>query len=988
MLEPDPQTTRLDAFFAAEEHGFETTHGLCKVWTPDLHTRVLDRLQGASDETVDAYLDGLAHGGYWIDHYATPDGWICFEMLALEVIDAWRKRAGSRSASARSILWRELPLRLQTFDTKRVAAIWKALGGPTAGEHYEELVADVEEMRSGALEKRLDEAAARRREGKSVSAADLLCLARRALKTPGLQILLGSAAKGDVLLIDGRDRAYLCEKDQFSEAPVQVDTKRWTFARYIRAYDALDDRRLYWSGKNVWWASYRFGTSLMLQGSAFFADRDQGEVILDAFIHCPTYAWTERMLRLFRNTKPKAAREVDPYFHADKGWAFAWAYSTLANHKPHGHAFSRVLMDRTLFSGGGSPGVTRLYMLDNEKGAGPKPLQTYASREEAMATLLDFELSALKSGYSLSRVVNLPVVKQEAVETPKPELKAAPAAMGAIADTVERELEQAAKAVEAGDLRGALGHLRDAWDRRPAVAIADVLDTLSNSVETNLEIQGRGKAPRAAWTALETAKNPVDLESLLAALTDAPSKEIVGRIEKLFEWPEDPRLDRKCIEIAWQVPFTSSGSKPVWRRIFRRLTTSRDARILERLRGLPARYAVVWDTQAGQWGAGEAKKITAARAATLEALAAVDLSETERELLARCAVESGADAEEVAVHEALQHFDDLDRRRAIAAFEGSVRGRVIALQDREDELDRAEKKELRDLLKAQDKLLLGPLAGCVKKGAAFKLGFVSEAVVRNTSTPDPSSPYWRTVERLEAWWQADLIASPHLVSLRELVGCAELRQDATTEDWLAPFVGLAGAERLESLETPATWEQVEALFEVMPTRLPKLTRIGLHSSRRDAEVSFENAPPQLRAFVCHGSAGGSQHTLVDGEWKPVFSRAKVDELLAAFAAGAGKLDTIGLELSYIEDSKPARFAFERTEDGYMLDVVVRSNLWARFGGFMDNLLHVLLSLKGTACTRVTVTGKVPDRDRNAKALVKLAKRAGLELDLSAMKLRK
>lgn len=775
VLDPDPRTALVDAFFA-DPVEFSPMYELGQHWTLDRHSEVRARLRDASTRHVAGYLELIAERIEWHLKPLAPCG---LTACGFEITDDWLARgpAVRRDDGAADILRWLLAKRLERHEKAAVSELL-----PLARAVFEkdneidlDLLRDGDALVKGTTDRELDKLASSR---SAWSTDDLLRLARRALQRSGLSVYLGDPTEGAVLLLDETHQAFLFDGQTFAPAPVVVETSERDNAVQFQSVDTCDERRLFISGEHVWWSLTRFGWMVHVQGSRYFSDRGQAEVILSGLVRCPDRAWVDRVIAMFRAMLPSKAVEVDPFFDAKKGYLFARQYGATKK-ESHGYALSRAVDGATILKCTGSPGVLRLEMREKKAGAVPKPVSQHATAEEARERFSRFELELFRDGYHLDRIVALPVgvktPEKTAPEKPPAPEKPKPPVTLDVAERVGAELRRAASAK---GLSARLAALRDAWQRRPAIALAIALDTLAAGVPPRPDLAGKTKAAVARWDELAAKPDAAALGPLLASLTDVASTVVQPRLEQLATWPADPRLDQKLVAIATEVPFTSSGTQSVWRRVFARIAASTDARILAPLRALPGIYKTKWKTVTGAWAIEQVEKILAARADTLEALGALALHAEDQALLetllagASTPVASTTDGTDALIQAVFAAPDDASRRLAYAAKHKDVRAEHITLSAQGDALDKTGRARLAELERDHVAELAGPLAKWLKKGARFRSGFlVRAAKTGNELSPElAASPWWSTVEDLDVGFDHTLVCSPALVSLRTLRG--------------------------------------------------------------------------------------------------------------------------------------------------------------------------------------------------------------------------
>ena len=923
----DSRREALDAFLNADQYEFQPAYDLIKAWDPQVHQEIVEWLPKASIEAVASYLEALGERS-WLYTYTTREGKISFDQLRLEFIDSWRALNPSPQNC-------DALQQINELDTELRDALTSGLGAE--------------------------------------------------LQIIGLRTLLRNK-RGAALASDPTGKAWFVDEEgAVTAAPVQIDESRRSFACHMQDADRLDERVLFWSGSSVWWTMYRFGTSLFLQGSKYFTDRGQAEIILDLFVRCPDWDCTQQISKLFKSTKPGGAKSVDAHFLEHKGWGFAYGYEAMGESEIFGRNFSRLAHEGKLFSAGGSPGLLQLYMLEQKEGKAPKLLAEFESRELAVAAMERDELTAMRVGYGLRRVSNLPLVAVEEPDKPQPQKQSAD--MIDVADDVSETLHAALEALASGDLAAAINKTRDAWTRRPLTAVADALDDLSHSAPGLHDIGGRQKQAIAAWTAVEQQRNPEQFGPLTTSLADATTKEVASRIDRLVAWPEDPRLDAALARIARQVPWTSSGSQTVWRRIFNRLEGSRDARVLSVLRSLEGHYQVVWDSQAGEWARDRVAKLLAARAATLEALAALEPTSAETAALKQLVAAQNQVLQDDPLATVFANpLDDEERLKLPGLVEGP-RADVIALQAK-SKLSPQERSALKELLKEHRAELAGPLTGVMKKPMQFRLGFMSECTLLSEVTIPPdvlASPYWATVETLDVNERWEFLEGLSLPSIREIRGLATRWDAESPQDWLVFADQLGDAsQRLEALDAKVgSWSEVLALAAILPAKLPSLRRLEIRVRDPDELHSLPPEFHQLESLILATSGGQSQQILDEhGEWVVRWDHAIADTFAELFNEGHD-LD-LGLDLQVNDYFAPLRFRFERRNGAYHLSASGSLNdSW--FETVVVQTCALLSKVDPTRCPSASLRCKAPDVDHVVERVGRVAGRAGIAVDFSAVK---
>lgn len=949
-LDPDPRVALVDAFFA-DPITFSPSYQLGQQWTPARHAEVRARLRTATTRHVAAYLEVLTKRVEWHLKELAPDG---VTACGFEVAADWLARgtAADEDGAAeihRWLLTRRIELHDRASVREQLAAARVVLDAKREADR--ELLREATALADGETDQALDALERAFATDRATRTEDeLLSLARRALRRPGLTVLLGDPTRGELLLRDETRRVFVFDGVTFAPAPLVVDTSDRSNAVHFQHVDTCDERRLFVTGEHVWWSFARFGWMVHLQGSRYFADRGQGEVILSALVRCPDRSWVDRVTAMYHATLPRTAKEVDPFFHEKQGWLFVREYD--ANGKEtHGRSLSRGVDGAVIVSGSRSPGVLRLEMREKKQGAGPKPVSEHASREEAIERFSRFEAELFRNGYELERVVALPV--REKVVKPKappPVLAVRPAVTLDVAERVEAELRRAASEPA---LSAKLAALCDAWQRRPVVAIAKAIDTLASSAPTRPDVAGKTKAAIACWDELEATRDPAVLGPLLASLADVQSTLVQSRLERLTEWPPDPRLDRALAELAWAIPFTSSGTQSVWRRIFARLAASQDARVLAWLRPMPAHFKKKWKTVTGAWAVEQVEKILVARTATLEALDALTLAPPDEALLAEVLASAsrvpvqvpttGPDALLAAIFAAP---GDASLRLAYAAQVQDVRAEHIMLSAQQS-LDKAGRARLATLERDHAAELAGPLAKYLKKGARFRGGFLVEAEKTGADLPPELavSPWWSTVEDLDVSVDNGLLRSPALTSLRALRGA---RFTSPSYPYGVPLDAMPVHPAVTHLSSSVY--DMATLGEVLRSgKFPALSDLQValgRSVRADVAWLDEPAARQLTRITIVQRLEGSYVELDPrGFSRTVYDRTGVTWLAALWAKAAAScpaLAEIAGQLEY--GGSNVAYLLTRAEAGGVLSVKSAARLHGWSAVLADNLQFLFEAL--------------------------------------------
>lgn len=923
--EPDPRQVAIDAFFAQDMR--EDNFSVCYELGQLWTPTLHDRCLARLEVASDAHLWAYVSSVFERVKHHHAWGRYRTDQLTLELLEAWRARGGG------------------------------------VGE------------RAAQLEARAAELGARRSTQPECAGAIL-------------RLLLGTK-RSERLCLDDDYNVYVVSDGQPAQrAPIEVCLSPYGVARRLRAYDQCDDRKLYLSGKHVFWLSQRYQTTLYLMGSQYFSSREQAEVILACVIHCPDMAWTRRVEAMFKAMLPSGAKQAhpSPFWDDASGRCYIRAYESKSSVKLYGGSFSRGVFHDVVLDASGVPGVVRLEMEREEEGAGPSEVMSASSDEAAQLAFDKIELNALQSGYVIERIVTLPFAAPQVVE-PKPKksrVKAVPAA--SLPQAVQRcaadELREAAEYHERADLDGALALLCEVWRRRPLPEIADAIDALCASFTPSRDITGKGKANMQAWDELLAAGEPLAMPALLRCLTQAPIKEAYERLTRVLALPQDPRVDAALAQYCWEIPYTSSSSKKLWGLVFNHLAKSQDIRHRECLASLDAHYESSWTAQMGGWARERVEKLLSTFEPSAERLSELVMTSAEREQLVRFtrAGDSTGDATTELLSAVFEDpFNDALRLSYMAkAAAEDPRASIIRLQAK-PKLSADEKRELTLLLKTHGLTLAGPLAQAIKKRVELRLGFLSACVVDTDEALAQeviTSPYWNTVETLDCGANHSLLSAakilPSLEVMRGLYLWASNYPSYCKAEELAPRA------RLHTLEANI-WsvEHLDGVLSLDQT-YPSLRTLELDLSiwpGRDAMSWRGELWERLERVVlkCRGER---------------YHQRAIEWPLAVLSSPGRSLQNIDAQLSF--DEAVSSFQFERTKGGWALLLSLASSLpqnpfWSGVVFHHIEQLFALLPQGSIMECAVEVRGQVSStwrRDLEA-ALVN----AQVPLDLSKVKVR-
>jgi uncharacterized protein (TIGR02996 family) len=410
---------------------------------------------------------------------------------------------------------------------------------------------------------------------------------------------------------------------------------------------------------------------------------------------------------------------------------------------------------------------------------------------------------------------------------------------------VLEHLAEAKHHLAAGEPGAALAPLLAAWQPRRAPALSELIDRISRRFVTPLP--GRTvKARLQAWREVEQRAQRTELGSLLAALGEGPGNERRRQLERLLEWPPDPRIGRAMIALLLSGEATFGRLYPVYVQAARVLERHFDPGTRESLREVRVQVRTVTDTIARLVQVPIPELAAAEHAAIAElATLATSLEEpppprTEEDLLG----------------EIYARPDDLGARHVYADLlleRGDPRGELIQLQLLPAR-DAAQTRRVSALLRAHQGKWYGTLAPVVADGE-LTAGFLSSIRLRPSSDGQviqlAGDRAWKLVDELDV---GDLHESvqprvivPHLTRLRGLHGVRAaplIELLARREPWQL--------ERLGCFLNSANELIARAPLCAAAKQLPKLRQLCLGGSPRPGEQQWLVEHPlarQLRSLT-------------------------------------------------------------------------------------------------------------------------------------------
>jgi uncharacterized protein (TIGR02996 family) len=305
-----------------------------------------------------------------------------------------------------------------------------------------------------------------------------------------------------------------------------------------------------------------------------------------------------------------------------------------------------------------------------------------------------------------------------------------------------------------------------AWRAYRGAELAALVERASQLAARGREaITGTNPAElQAAWLAVERKRDPVDLDRLLATLTEGRCEHAIARLEKLATWPHDPRIVEKLVSIVCAdprqrrgetspVPFTSQPNRGFWNELLILLEERGDDAVVERLRAMTKRKT---QTKFEDWLAAKITKLIPELAAretmALPAATKKEIAALAKQLERDEATEQPAANTGTALYDAVWAAPDDDAPRLVLADflteRGDPRGEFIALQlaRHAGKLDATGKKREKELLKRHKKQWLGPIAPLVQPyHLRFERGFLV------TCQLEPNAELEKTLGTHPAW---------------------------------------------------------------------------------------------------------------------------------------------------------------------------------------------------------------------------------------------
>jgi uncharacterized protein (TIGR02996 family) len=413
-----------------------------------------------------------------------------------------------------------------------------------------------------------------------------------------------------------------------------------------------------------------------------------------------------------------------------------------------------------------------------------------------------------------------------------------------------------------------LDELLALWRETRALELVPLVELASARAGAAREPVRARKTMQAAWLERAAQQAPADLAHLLDLLTkDTRSRELLGRLDALAAWPEDPRVVTALLAYLEKPAVVGPSGRKVVLRVLAILAAREDPRVLARLEAIVSGSVDLAEHRLRRIGrvAWQGVQATAAQLRARRPLGTSPLDAPRRrragelEALLTKPAPPARDGKALLadVHAAL----DDDRPRLVYADwlleSGDVRGELIVLQvQRAREGGKVTRRE-RELLSTWARRWLGPLEPLVQKqGLVYERGFLHACRLAAASVPNVDD---EKVKDHPAW-----------ATLREVdvSGPATRMSWAQVKTWLQQCLALdrvtgANADDLSWLRWPLSALGLRHVFWSKPPQLDKLATVRELELKRyfnqpgatpQLLAPFTRALPQLERLVVDGVA--------------------------------------------------------------------------------------------------------------------------------------
>jgi len=393
--------------------------------------------------------------------------------------------------------------------------------------------------------------------------------------------------------------------------------------------------------------------------------------------------------------------------------------------------------------------------------------------------------------------------------------------------------------VERGDFAAALPELLGAWRAERDVRLANVIDGVSLKIERPPLTTSTQRATTDEFLALVKKKDPADFGRLAAVIGTTRSGFMVDMLEALLaDWPADPRLTTRAVELLKRPPFSGSATQSAWRRLFKALQTWADPRVVTLLPAID--FASLFPAHAPGVDAFAAQFFTDRVGAVVEAVKKKNAKPAKGAALDEAALKR---LEALVNDEGTKQLEQSARAGDVASKavltdllleKNDARGRLVALEQARQvrSLTVDEVAEMKALVDANHTRWCGALAPVVLPGTAkFESGLLvscsldhNKRKVIESLKGDPAWGSLREVFVYEA--PLELLRDPVMRSLRVVRGLSS-ESGAAFLNWDSglPWTGFgAYLPRWHQNETAA---DVELMQRRLLKTFPKLEELWL-----------------------------------------------------------------------------------------------------------------------------------------------------------------
>lgn len=311
------------------------------------------------------------------------------------------------------------------------------------------------------------------------------------------------------------------------------------------------------------------------------------------------------------------------------------------------------------------------------------------------------------------------------------------------------------QALKAGNAEAALSAMLSLWKTAPSAELSALITSTSNAARVEVPDIGGKKKALATWAAAARRATELEKPAILDRLADAASRDAMVRLDLVAKWLPDPRVDELFVRLLETPPYTSTGARVFFTRLFALMEQFSDPSLLPRLTGADAKLKRLSSDM--EWHRGKLAKLLASISPRLKALPPAP------ELAALGGAVKKPDASTTSTTagllEAVYEDPSSDSARAVYADAlsnaGDPRGEFITVQLglAKNPADATLKKREKQLLAAHGMQWLGPLAQFVKTRHRYERGFLAEAIIDYKLAERAAElvglPIWSTVHTFD-----------------------------------------------------------------------------------------------------------------------------------------------------------------------------------------------------------------------------------------------